>query len=83
MIVRISFLICVVAFLGGCETVTDTVDAWFTQGPTGEDSQAERVTDSTAWLIPSPYRELAAAVVAGFAGFWTARKREASAAIKK
>lgn len=63
--------------LVGCESVSSTVDDWFTRTPDGGDSDAERVVDSTDWMIPSPYGELVSALVGGFAGFWTARRRQA------
>ena len=61
----------------GGESVRGTVDDWFTRTPDVGDSDAERVVDSTDWLIPSPYGELVSALVGGFAGFWTARRRQA------
>ena len=63
--------------LVGCESVSGTVDDWFTLTPDDASSDAERVVDSTDWLIPSPYGELVSALVGGFAGFWTARRRQA------
>ena len=75
---RIFAVVAILLLCGGCETVSETVDQWFSQGPEGESSQAERVTDSTAWLIPSPYRELVVAAVAAVSGFVTARKKPKS-----
>lgn len=71
---RIAALLLVAAM--GCAEVQNAADEVLTRGPEGEPSQAERVVDSTGWLIPSPWRELAVAVTGGLAGFWTARRKE-------
>ena len=77
---KIRFILIALLVLTGCETVTDAVDSWFTQGPAGEDSQAERIVETGGWLVPSPYRELVAVVVGGFAGFWTQSRRQKKSA---
>ena len=69
------YLILTAVLLIGCDTLESTADDVLTRGPEGEPSQAERVVDSTGWLIPSPWRELAVAVTGGLAGFWTARRK--------
>ena len=68
------YMIIALLVLVGCESVTETTDQWFTQ-PEGQPSDAERVVESGKWLVPSPYKELLVAVVGGFAGFWTARRK--------
>ena len=61
----------------GCESMSGSVDDWFTRTPDDASSDAERVVESTDWLLPSPYGELLSALVGGFAGFWTARRKQA------
>lgn len=71
----IRILLIALVCLVGCETVGDTLDAWFTRGPEGQASDAENVTNTVGGvLIPSPYRELIVGVVGAVAGFWTSRK---------
>lgn len=70
-----TILIVLILTLVGCETVSETVDSWFTQGEQGQPSEAEQVTDGIGFLLPSPYRELVVGVVGAFAGFWTQKKR--------
>ena len=74
------FIVLVLVVLLGCAEVRNTADEVLTQGPNGEPSQAERVVDSTGWLIPSPWRELTVAITGGLAGFWTARRKQRDSA---
>ena len=69
------YLILSIVILVGCDTIENTADNVLTRGPEGEPSQAERVVETTGWLIPSPWRELGVAVTGGLAGFWTARRK--------
>lgn len=68
-------MILAVVILCGCESVSSVADEWLTRDPETESSQAEQVVETTGWLLPTPWRELAAALVGGAAGFWTHKRR--------
>lgn len=61
--------------LVGCEQITPKIEEVFTRPEDGQSSEAERVVDSTGWMIPSPWRELVSAVTGGVAVFVTSRVR--------
>ena len=69
-------LILTIALLAGCEALENSADNVLTRGPDGEPSQAERVVDSTGWLLGPPYDALLAGIVGALSGFWTSRKMQ-------
>lgn len=73
----IKTLLLIVVLLVGCEGLTRTADTWLNRDPIDVPSDAEQLVDSTGWLLPSPWRELVAAITGGVAVFWTQRRRAA------
>ena len=71
--IRLSILM--IVLLVGCEQITPKAEEVFTRPEDGQSSEAERVVESTGWLIPSPWRELVSAVTGGVAVFVTSRVR--------